>query len=107
MHPSDIAIVLLGLMTVCVAFVTFRQAQRANRAQSEHAAKVVDAEAYERAQALYESAIRTAVDESRRLRSEVAVLHDEVGRLRTEVDRLQATNAALLREVADLKRAAR
>ncbi|MGH3303260.1 MAG: hypothetical protein ACRDOK_16580 [Streptosporangiaceae bacterium] len=65
----------------------------------------MDAQAYERAKELYESAIRTVTDESDRLRAEVTSLHKEVVKLRDEVGKLRATNTTLRREVAELQRA--
>jgi peptidoglycan hydrolase CwlO-like protein len=105
MHLSDVATILLGLMTISIAFFAYRLSVRANKAQSDSTKTLVDAQAYERAKVLYESAIKTVTDESDRLRTEVSSLHEEVSKLRTEVGRLRAVNTALTREVAELKKA--
>jgi peptidoglycan hydrolase CwlO-like protein len=109
--PDVILSAALGIIVAVVAYATFRQAQRATKAQSDATKTVVDAAAYDRAKELYESAIKTVTDESDRLRLEVSRLHTEVVRMNTvnntlqgEVGKLQTANSTLQTEVTKLRR---
>jgi peptidoglycan hydrolase CwlO-like protein len=90
--------VLLGLLTAVVAVAAFFSAQKANQAQARAQVTAVDAAAYGRAKAIYESAIEA-------LQSQTADLHEQVEALSTEVDRLRTANNDLSGEVGRLRSA--
>ena len=107
---NPVTTVAIGVVTAVIAFATFYLAARAARAQHQAVVKGVDAEAYDRARGLYESAIDNLQEETRRLeaqvaslRAEVAQVHDQAALLQAEIRKLRSSNDALRRELIALK----
>jgi peptidoglycan hydrolase CwlO-like protein len=109
MSADLIVEIILGVLSACIAAGAFIAATRASRVQaellsdSEKAAKAkVDAQAFDRAKTIYESAIATLQEQTRVLQSQVRTLQSEVSKLqnqstelRAQIRTLQKTNSAL------------
>ena len=96
MTDSTIIEILLAVLAVMIGLGSFIGATRASKAQSEVAIVNIDAQAYERAQNIYESAIST-------LERRVTYLENQVEGLSQANDQLSRKVAALQRENDDLR----
>lgn len=106
--------ILLAILPVAVGIVTYINSQKALRSQAQTAEAEVDAQAYERARAIYESAIAAQSAQLDRMREQsdrqLALLNTEVNKLqesnatlRDEVFKLQSSNADLRTRVVELQ----
>ena len=95
MNPEWAATILVGLLAAAMAYVSFRLSTRQLRAQAEATGKAVDAQAYARAEKIYEAAIKQLNETGDRMRRELAALRDERDRLTAERDRLHDINDRL------------
>jgi predicted RNase H-like nuclease (RuvC/YqgF family) len=95
--------IVIGAFTALMAGGAFWNATRAQGQQAKAANAAVDADAYTRAQRMYESVITTLDAEIHRLRSEISALHIEIGQIRDEVRQLRHSNLELTAEVASLR----
>jgi predicted RNase H-like nuclease (RuvC/YqgF family) len=87
--------ILLGLIAAAVGFVSYVMANRASKAQSNVAIVSIDAQAYERAQTIYESAISTLERRVANLESQVDHLTKQNEEQARELSRLRFENAGL------------
>lgn len=106
MSDSLIIQILLGVLALMIGVGSFVASSRAAKVQAVTVKSGVEAEAYNRATAIYEGAIHSMEAQIGRFREEVALLNTEVEKLRasnlrlsTEVTELQATNLELLAEM--------
>jgi peptidoglycan hydrolase CwlO-like protein len=81
--------ICLGIITAAVTVSAFRLSTGANKTQAKAATAAVDAEAYDRAQKIYEGAIDT--------------LKGQVSDLTLQVDRWRESNQSLEREMIRLR----
>lgn len=95
MPEATIIEILLGVLAVVVGLVSFLAAKRADVAQANQAVITIDAQAYERAQTIYESAIATLERRVTYLETEVAELRKENDEQAVELARLRRENAGL------------
>jgi chromosome segregation ATPase len=98
--------ILAFLGAVVAAYLAYRQATAVARTQARAEARKVDAGAYERAKALYESGIQQLEEQVRRLRAEVdsyrgraAIAEDASSRLSARVAELELTIARMRRQL--------
>ena len=82
--------ILLVILAGIVGFIAYLGTKRADKAQAEVAVVTIDAQAYERAQQIYESAIET--------------LEKRVAYLETQVNKLIAQNEEQATELLSLRR---
>jgi chromosome segregation ATPase len=87
------AVVLVG------GWLTYRQTTKAAAATNRVEAAKVDAAAYERARALYESGIQQLEEQLTRLRTQVNEERDVSNQLRNQVNALEETVARLRRQM--------
>lgn len=111
MDASTIIEILAAVASGSVAIAAFWNASRANRAQAaatvaqvKGASAVVEAGAYERAQRIYEGAIKRLQDQGDEMSQQVRTLGDEVEQLRTSNMELRQSNMDLKAEVGRLRR---
>jgi predicted RNase H-like nuclease (RuvC/YqgF family) len=88
--------IILPILTGLIGYLAYRLTAKALHQQAITAAKAVDAEAYSRAQAIYDSAIE-------QLRREIAEVRGERDRLRRINDHLEETNDRLSADVEALR----
>jgi peptidoglycan hydrolase CwlO-like protein len=108
---SSVAIeLLLGALTVVVGFVSYWSSTRAAKAQSLATQADIDADAYNRAKDIYESAIEalkgnveTVREQARMLEAEVKKLRDSNKSLQEQVVELRVANARLEDELRHLR----
>ena len=92
----------VGVPSVILAGASFFYGNRAHREEAEADEAQVDAGAYDRARALYESVIATTRQESADLRAEILRLRAEVDALRDEVAGLEQVNRRLQAQISSL-----
>lgn len=95
--------VLLGLLTGVVGYVSYRGSTRAQKAQAITAKETIDAEAYERAKNIYESAIKALEGHIGQLREQTQLLDQEVARLQRSNIELQRSNVQLQEQVLEMQ----
>lgn len=114
MNAGTFVDIILGILPVAVGIVAYINSQKAIRSQEGRAEAEVDAQAYDRARQIYESAIDAMSEQSDRMRkqeekqlellsSEVQKLQESNGRLRAEITELQLANADLRTRVVELE----
>jgi chromosome segregation ATPase len=110
MSSSVVIEILLGLLTCIVGYFAYRGSNQVARAQANAAEADVDAQAYERAKTIYESAIDALEDHVRRLREQLEILDGELTKLqrsnaelKAQVYELQAANTRLEAELRSFK----
>ena len=96
MSDATIVEILLAILAAAITFGSFVGANRAGKVQGAGTLADIDAQAYEQARAIYESAIGT-------LGGHIQQLKDQIGNLDTEVTRLQVANRELRSQVTDLQ----
>lgn len=110
MNPEWIGVIIVGLFAATVSYVAYRLSTKQLHAQAVATAKAVDAEAYSRAERIYQSAIGQLDEEVTRLRRDREALREERDQMRRELtaiegerDRLHAINNKLESEVGRLR----
>jgi septal ring factor EnvC (AmiA/AmiB activator) len=85
LNTALVTALVIGIPSVLIACGTYYLAIRAKR-ESAHTTKVaIDADAYKRAQALYESAIATLQEQVKNLTEELTRIREELADLRRRV----------------------
>lgn len=109
MNPEWIGVIIVGLFAAVVSYLAYRLSTKQLKAQAVATAKAVDAEAYSRAEKIYQGAIAQLDEEAERWRRNSAALRDERDQLRRELtaiegerDRLHDINDKLEAEVGRL-----
>ena len=105
MDSSLIVEILLGVLSVAIAFGSYIGASRVNRAQAETATTEIDAQAYQRAREIYESAIDALEEHVNRLKVQMVALGEEVTKLQASNAELHYTNIRLNVQVKELQSA--
>ena len=95
MTDATIVEILLAVLAVTIGFVSYLGASRASKAQADVAVVTIDAQAYERAQSIYESAIKTLERRVTYLESQVDALQEANQEMSAELSRLRLENAGL------------
>jgi hypothetical protein len=98
MSQSLIIEILLALLALAIGVGSFIGSNKAGKAQAEVAIVNIDAQAYERAKAIYESAINTLERRVTYLEGQVDHLTVENARVQLELENVRQENAALKRE---------
>ena len=96
MSDATIVEILLAVLAAAITFGSFVGANRAGRIQNTGTLADIDAQAFESAKSIYESAIGT-------LGTHIGQLKDQIGNLDTEVTRLQQANRELRSQVVELQ----
>ena len=96
MNDSLIVEILLGVMSVAVAFGSYLGATRAKKAEASAAEADIDAEAFNRAKGIYESAISALENQLGRVRTQLEMLD-------SQVQALQTTNRELRTQLIELQ----
>lgn len=91
--------VLAGLAAVICAYLAYRQATKVSAQTSRVEIQKVDAGAYERARAIYESGIKQLEEQLSHLRKQLDEEREVSGRLRTRVSELEDTVAQMRRQM--------
>lgn len=106
MNQSIVVEILLGVLAVMIGIGAYLGAARANRASEITARDAIDQKAYERAQMIYESALRVSEQQVSGLRERVMNLESKVQSLTdanytldAELSRLTISNRTLASEV--------
>ncbi len=106
MDGATTAAILSAVAALGAAFLTYRASSQANRINSTK----VDAEAYDRAQVLWEKALAQAESQTDRLRSQVDRLSDQLAteqdvsnNLRNQVRTLQQTVTSMEQSLSALR----
>ena len=95
MTQSLVIEILLALLALAIGVGSFIGSNRAGKAQAEVAIVNIDAQAYERAQTIYESAISTLERRVTYLEGQVDHLTVENARQALELEKLKEENAQL------------
>ncbi len=110
MDTSILVALVAGVPSVAAALFAYRSSAQATRAKAETDAEVnriaatkVDAEAFERSQALYEKVLAAAEKEVGRLQSQVDRLHDQLDRVNDQLAREQDVSNTLRNHVRTLQ----
>ena len=96
MSSSIVVEILLAVLAMVVGLGSFVGANRAGKAQTAVTIADIDAQAYERAKGIYESAIDT-------LEKQLIRLRDQLTELDNEVMKLQESNRRMSMQVTDLR----
>lgn len=92
MSSQVVVELLLGVLTAMIAVATYLGAARAGKSQASTAIAQIEADAYNRARAIYEAAID-------QLEEQVTRLQDQVDNLQEEVNLLRVSNRKLRQKV--------
>ena len=101
MDSAILTNILLGLLPIVTAVIAYLGATRTSRNQAEIAIADIDADAYERAKGLYESAIKAQDESIGRYRVQLSELTTEVTLLRKSNTELKTQMRELRKEVRD------
>lgn len=105
MDNTTIVEILLAVLSVIIGLTSYLGANRVSKQQADNAADDIDAQAYQRAREIYESAINELESHVNRLRVRMESLSDEVGLLRTQNNDMYQVNIRLNLQVRELQSA--
>ena len=105
MASSLIIEILLGLVAVMIGLGSFIGANRVEKLKANVSIADIDADAYERAKGIYESAIKALEGHVVRLREQMDILDVEVRKLQSSNRDLYLNNVELTTQVAEMRAA--
>lgn len=95
--------IILGVMTLAIGFTSFWLATKSTRIQSGAAVKAVDAEAFERAKEIYESALTAVREELVETRKDLSSTRVELADTRNELIAARKEVTALRHDIEILQ----
>jgi len=101
MDSATLVSILLGILPVATAVIAYLGATRTSRNQAKIAIADIDADAYERAKGLYESAIKAQDESISRYRVQLSELTAEVALLRKSNTELKTQMREIRKEMRD------
>lgn len=94
-----VAAILAAIAAVSCSYLAYRQATKVSAEASRVEVQKVDASAYDRARAIYESGIKQLEEQLSHLRKQLDEEREVSGRLRTRVSELEDTVARMRRQM--------